>query len=39
MLKKVDLHGAALAATEGARSATVDAASTAEFKPWSVGLF
>jgi len=37
MLKKVDPQGVALAATEGVRSATVDAASAAEFKRWSVG--
>ncbi|MEX3582919.1 MAG: helix-turn-helix domain-containing protein [Burkholderia sp.] len=37
MLKKVDVQEAALAATEGARSAAVDAASVAEFKRWSVG--
>lgn len=37
MLKKVDARAVALAATEGARSATVDAASAAEFKRWSVG--
>lgn len=37
MSKKVDLQGAALAATERARSATVDATSATEFKRWSVG--
>ncbi|MEX3582824.1 MAG: helix-turn-helix domain-containing protein [Burkholderia sp.] len=37
MLKKVDVQEVALAATEGARSAAVDAASAAEFKRWSVG--
>ncbi|MEX3582118.1 MAG: helix-turn-helix domain-containing protein [Burkholderia sp.] len=37
MLKKVDVQEVALAATEGARSAAVDAASAAEFKRLSVG--
>ncbi|MEX3581690.1 MAG: helix-turn-helix domain-containing protein [Burkholderia sp.] len=37
MLKKVDVQEVALAATEGARSAALDAASAAEFKRWSVG--
>ncbi|MEX3582515.1 MAG: helix-turn-helix domain-containing protein [Burkholderia sp.] len=37
MLKKVDMQEVALAATEGVRSAAVDAASAAEFKRWSVG--
>ncbi|MEX3583740.1 MAG: hypothetical protein VB137_16540 [Burkholderia sp.] len=35
-MKKVDVQEVALAATEGARSAAVDAASAAEFKRWSV---
>ncbi|MEX3583140.1 MAG: hypothetical protein VB137_12045 [Burkholderia sp.] len=37
MLKKVDMREVAQAATEGARSATVDAACAAEFKRWSIG--
>ncbi|MEX3583658.1 MAG: helix-turn-helix domain-containing protein [Burkholderia sp.] len=37
MVKKVDVQEVALAATEGARSAALDAASAAEFKRWSVG--
>ncbi|MEX3581764.1 MAG: hypothetical protein VB137_02510 [Burkholderia sp.] len=37
MLKKVAVQEVPLAATEGARSAAVDAASAAEFKRWSVG--
>ncbi|MEX3583563.1 MAG: hypothetical protein VB137_15255 [Burkholderia sp.] len=37
MLKKVDVQEVALAATEGARSAALDATSAAEFKRWSVG--
>ncbi|MEX3583107.1 MAG: hypothetical protein VB137_11810 [Burkholderia sp.] len=37
MLKKVDVQEVPLAATEGARSAAVDAACAAEFKRWSVG--
>ncbi|MEX3583058.1 MAG: hypothetical protein VB137_11455 [Burkholderia sp.] len=36
MLKKVDVQEVSLAATEGARSAAVDAACAAEFKRWSV---
>ncbi|MEX3583560.1 MAG: hypothetical protein VB137_15230 [Burkholderia sp.] len=36
MLNKVDVQEIPLAATEGARSAAVDAASAAEFKRWSV---
>ncbi|MEX3582890.1 MAG: hypothetical protein VB137_10265 [Burkholderia sp.] len=37
MLKKVDVQEVALAATEGARSAAVDAPCAAELKRWSVG--
>ncbi|MEX3583427.1 MAG: hypothetical protein VB137_14215 [Burkholderia sp.] len=36
MLQKVDMREVAQAATEGARSATVDAACAAEFKRWSI---
>ncbi|MEX3581493.1 MAG: hypothetical protein VB137_00705 [Burkholderia sp.] len=36
MLEKVDVQEVALAATEGARSAAVDAPCAAEFKRWSV---
>ncbi|MEX3606674.1 MAG: hypothetical protein VB142_11775 [Burkholderia sp.] len=37
MLKKVDMREVAQAATDGAHSATVDAACAAEFKRWSIG--
>ncbi|MEX3583697.1 MAG: hypothetical protein VB137_16155 [Burkholderia sp.] len=37
MLKKVDMREVAQAATQGARSETVDSACAAEFKQWSIG--
>ncbi|MEX3582040.1 MAG: hypothetical protein VB137_04310 [Burkholderia sp.] len=37
MLKKVDMREVAQGATQGARSATVDAACAVEFKRWSIG--